>query len=231
MRVKAVLGRKIGMTQLFAEGGESIPVSVVKAGPCTILEKKSSAGKDGYSAIKLGFEPAKERNKGADKPEDREFKGITKPQRGYFDKLDTEPVRTVREIRVPEEQLDQFEVGGELNATVFAEGDIVTVTGKSKGRGFAGVMKRWNFSGHKASHGTHESFRGPGAVGCSAWPGRIFKGKKMPGQYGNTNQTIQNLEVVKVLPEENLLLIKGAIPGHRNSLIVVRNSKKKWKRG
>lgn len=217
MNVRALLGRKIGMTQLFTEDGEVIPVSVMTAGPCVVLEKKSNSGKDGYSAIKVGFETRKDKH-------------VTKPEMGYFKKLDVAPARVVREVRMPEKQVDEIELGGTLDVSIFTEGDIVNVSGKSKGRGFAGVMKRYGFSGMRATHGTHTSFRGPGAIGCSAWPGRVWKGKKMPGQYGNVIKTIENLEVVKVIPEDNMLLIRGSIPGHRNSLLVVKNSPKKWKR-
>jgi large subunit ribosomal protein L3 len=217
MKVRALLGKKIGMTQLFDETGEVIAVTAVVAGPCTILEKKSSTGKDRYSAVKIGFEKAKE-------------KVLTKPQLGFFKKLDVAPLRHVREVRVSEEQLGEFEVGGELDATLFEVGDIVNITAKGKGHGFAGVIKRWNFAGRTQTHGTHESKRGPGAVGCSTWPGKIWKGKKMPGQYGNKPVVKENLEVVQVIPEQNLLLLKGSVPGHRNSLLLIKNSVKKWKR-
>ena len=217
MKTRALLARKIGMTQVFKEDGKVVPVCIVKAGPCKVLEKKSSLGRDKYSAIKIGFE--------AGRP-----KSMNKPQLGYFKKAGTEPMKEVREIRLDEEHLDDFEVGGDLTVSLFEPGDIVNVIGKSKGRGFTGVIKRWGFSGKRATHGTHECFRHPGSVGCSAWPSRIFKGKKMPGQYGNEVMTIENLEVVRVVPEENLLFLKGAVPGARNSLILVRNSRKKWKR-
>jgi len=217
MKVRALLGKKIGMTQLFTESGEVVPVSVVKAGPCVVLEKKSGLGKDRYSAVKIGFETAKP-------------KSLTKPQLGYFKKLSVDPLRFVREVQIGEEQLPDFEIGSKLGVDMFEAGDIVNVTAKSKGRGFAGVMKRWGFAGHRQTHGTHTSKRGPGAVGCSAWPGKIWKGKKMPGQYGNAPATTENLEIVRVDPERNILMIKGSVPGHRNSLILVKNSVKKWKR-
>ncbi len=215
--VKALLGKKIGMTQIFADDGTVVPVTVVQAGPCVVLEKKSQQGKDGYSAVKLGFQKAKEKH-------------LNRPQLGFFKNVEQDPVRHIREIRVPEKQLDEYEVGANLDATVFEEGDVVNVTAKSKGRGFAGVMKRWNFAGFRMTHGVHESYRGPGSVGCSTWPGKIWKGKKMPGQYGNKPATVENLTVVKILADENLLMVKGAIPGHRNSLVVVKSAPKKWKR-
>lgn len=215
--VKALLGKKVGMTQIFADDGTVVPVTVLKAGPCVVLEKKSQQGKDGYSAVKLGFEKAKEKH-------------LTKPELGYFKKIGQDPVRHVKEVRIPEAQLEEYEVGGELNATVFEDGDIINVTAKSKGRGFAGVMKRWGFAGFRMTHGVHESYRGPGSVGCSTWPGKIWKGKKMPGQYGNKPVTVENLEVVKVDAEQNLIMVRGALPGHRNSLLFVKSSPKKWKR-
>ena len=218
MKVRALLGKKVGMTQVFTADGTVIPVSVIKAGPCVVLEKKSSQGNDRYSAIKIGFEPIKE-------------KSLTKPELGFFKKLDQKPLRHVREIRIDEGQLADFEVGQELGAAIFEPGDVLTVSGRSKGRGFSGVMKRFGFGGARATHGTHKSYRSTGSVGCSAWPGRIWKGKKMPGQHGNTVETTQNIEIVKVDAESNLIMVRGAIPGHRNSLIFLRNSKKKWKRG
>ena len=146
MKTRALLGKKIGMTQIFVDGGVVVPVSVVQAGPCVVLEKKSATGKDGYSAVKLGFGPARE-------------KTFVKPALGYFKKLGVSAMKFVKEIRIPEDQLGDYEVGGELGASVFEPGDIVNVTGKSKGRGFAGVMKRYGFAGHRATHGTHESKR------------------------------------------------------------------------
>jgi large subunit ribosomal protein L3 len=206
------------MSQIFTADGEVIPVSLVKVGPCAVLEKKSATGKDGYSALKLGFETKRE-------------KLVTKPAAGYFAKLSVPPCRFVREVRLPEEQLANYEVGATLGADLFEAGDFVTVSGNSKGRGFAGVYKRWGMGGCKATHGTHKYFRHGGATGAHTWPGRVRKGKHMPGQYGNTLQTIQNLEVVKVLPEDNILMVRGAVPGHRNTLLMVQSSKKKWKRG
>ncbi len=206
------------MTQIFADDGTVVPVTVVQAGPCVVLEKKSQQGKDGYAAVKIGFGPTKEKH-------------LTKPELGYFKKLNVAPLRHVKEIRVTEENLADFEVGGEIGASLFEAGDIITVTGNSKGRGFQGVMRRHGFHGFRSTHGVHESYRGPGSVGCSTWPGKIWKGKKMPGQYGAKPATIENLEVVKVVPEENLIMVRGAIPGHRNSLLLVRSAAKKWKRG
>lgn len=218
MKVRALVGKKIGMTQLFDESGKVIPVSIIQAGPCRVLEKKSAVGKDRYSAIKLGFEEVAARK-------------LRKPEAGYFAKLGIEPLRYIREVRVPEEQIPEIEVGAVVGVGIFEPGDYVNVTGNIKGRGFSGVMKRWRFRGKRASHGTHTYFRHGGSVGSHTWPGRIWKGKKMPGHYGGTRKTIENLLVVKVVPERNLLLVKGAIPGHKNSLVLVKSALKKWKRG
>ncbi|MBM4353728.1 MAG: 50S ribosomal protein L3 [Deltaproteobacteria bacterium] len=218
MKVRALLGRKIGMSQVFDAKGEVVPVSVVQAGPCVVLEKKSAKGKDGYSAVKIGFEKARE-------------KSVNKPDGGFYKKLDIAPLKHVREIRVPEEQLAEFEVGAELNATLFEVGDVVNVVGNSRGRGFAGVIKRWGFAGKRMSHGTHQYTRHPGSVSAHSWPARIFKGKKMPGQFGNVRKTQESLTVIQVIPEKNLLLLKGPVPGGRNSVVLVKTSPKKWKRG
>lgn len=218
MKVRALLGRKVGMTQIFAESGEVVPVSVIKAGPCVLLEKKTSAGRDGYAAIKLGYEDAKE-------------KVLTKPEIGYFKKLGVGTQRFVREVRVLDDQLPEADVGTQLTVAIFEAGDIVTVSGLMKGRGFSGVMKRHGFHGKNVSHGTHKYERHGGSVGNSTWPSRIVPGRKMPGQYGNTMVSTENLRVVRIIPEQNLILVRGAVPGARNSLLVVRTSKKKWKRG
>jgi len=205
------------MTQIFSESGEVVPVSVIKAGPCVVLEKKSAQGKDGYTAIKLGFEPTRE-------------KTLVKPEIGYFKKLNATPTKFIREIRMEEDQMPECEVGTEINASIFEPGDMVTVMGLMKGRGFSGVMKRHGFHGKKHSHGTHKYERHGGSIGCSTWPSRVVPGKKMPGQYGNTQISQENLMVVQVMPEENLLLVRGSVPGARNTLLTVRTSKKKWKR-
>lgn len=210
----AILGRKLGMTQVFDDEGYVVPVTVVSAGPCAVLEKKSAVGADGYNAIKLGF--------GEVKP-----KRLNKPQREYFKKLNQEPKRHVREVRCNLDDLGKFEVGGELKVDYFVAGAKVDVTGTSKGSGFTGVMVRHNFAGAKASHGTHEYFRHGGSIGCSAWPSKTFKGKRMPGQHGNVRKTIQNLVIFKVDAERNELWIRGAIPGPTNGLVVVQEAVKK----
>jgi len=206
------------MTQIFDEHGQVIPVTVVQAGPCKVMQVKSQAGKDGYSAVKLGFEPVEERK-------------VRKPELAKVKKAGLEPMRFVKEFRFPEEEIGDYEVGQDVTVDLFEVGDFVNVTGKTKGRGFTGVMKRHGFHGAKSSHGVHEFFRHGGAPGCSAYPGKIIKGKKMPGQYGNVNFTVENLSVVGVDEEKNLLLIRGALPGKRNTYLMIRNAKKKWKRG
>ncbi len=217
MKVRGILGKKIGMTQVFDENGVVVPVTVVQAGPCKVMQVKSEAGKDGYASVKLGFDTYEERK-------------VNKPELTKLKKADLEPMRFVKELRVSEAETADFKVGQEILADLFEAGDYVSITGKSKGRGFAGVMKRHGFHGGKASHGVHEYYRHGGAPGCSAYPGKIIKGKKMPGQYGNVNFTAENLKVVSVDKENNLLLIHGAVPGKRNTYLMIRNAKKKWKR-
>jgi large subunit ribosomal protein L3 len=216
-KVRGILGKKIGMTQVFDERGNVVPVTVVQAGPNTVIGKKSEAGKDGYAAIRLGFDVMRE-------------KLAIKPQIGEFKKLNLSPMRHIRELRINEDQLGDFEVGAVLNADVFEVGDYVSISAKGKGKGFAGVMKRHNFSGGHDSHGVAEYFRHGGSVGSNSFPAKVFKGKKMPGHMGNKPLTVENLKIVRVDLENNLLLIHGAVPGHRNAVIFIRNAKKKWKR-
>ncbi|HEX9814361.1 MAG TPA: 50S ribosomal protein L3 [Myxococcota bacterium] len=198
-----LIGRKVGMTQVFAESGELVPVTVIEAGPCTVIQKRTSA-KDGYSAIQLGFGEQKQQR-------------LTKADLGHR-KAAGRMVAVLREFR----DVDAYDVGQEIRvADVFKPGDRVDVTGTSKGRGYAGVIKRHHFSGFPATHGTHEYFRHGGSIGNRSFPGRVFKGKRMAGQLGNERVTTQNLTVVQVRPDENLLFVRGAVPGARNGLIVV----------
>ena len=220
-----ILGRKIGMTQIFTDEGLCIPVTAVQVGPMTVLRKKSEAGKDGYAAIKVGFEDAARQEKG----DSVRFRGVNKPEQGVFDKIDVSPKRIVREFRVTEAELDNYTVGQEIDHTCFSENDWIDVTGTSKGRGFTGVMKRHNFHGFKASHGVHESYRGGGSIGMSATPARVFKGTKMAGQHGNKQTTTQNLKIVRILAEDNIYLIKGAVPGANGGLVMVKPAVKKIK--
>jgi large subunit ribosomal protein L3 len=207
-----ILGRKIGMTQVFDAEGNVIPVTVIEAGPCPIVQKKTVAS-DQYNAIQLGF---------IDKKESR----VTKPLLGHFKAAQVTPKRYLKEIRLEPDEIVEYSKGDEIRVNIFKPGEYVDVTGWSKGRGFAGVVKRYHFAGFPASHGTHEYFRHGGAIGCRTSPGRIFKGKRMPGRMGNERKTIQNLQVVSVREDQNLLLVKGAVPGSNGSLLIIRKAVK-----
>ncbi|MED3661710.1 50S ribosomal protein L3 [Ureibacillus terrenus] len=208
---KGILGRKIGMTQVFAENGDLIPVTVVEATPNVVLQKKTIEN-DGYEAIQLGFE-------------DKREKLANKPEKGHVAKANTAPKRFIREIRGV--NLDDYEVGQEVKVDIFAEGDWVDVTGTSKGKGFQGVIKRHGQSRGPMAHGSRYHRR-PGSMGAIA-PNRVFKTKNLPGRTGGERVTIQNLQIVKVIPERNLLLIKGNVPGARKSLVIVKSAVKKSK--
>uniref|UniRef100_A0A832EI05 Large ribosomal subunit protein uL3 n=1 Tax=Desulfacinum infernum TaxID=35837 RepID=A0A832EI05_9BACT len=205
--VKALLGRKLGMTQVFAEDGSVVPVTVVQAGPCVVTQVKVPA-RDGYSAVQIGFGEQKE-------------KKVTRPLKGHLDKVGKGYFRILREVRV--ENPDEFEPGQVLDTGVFLIGDRVDVTGISKGKGFAGTVKRWGFSRGPVTHGC-KNIREPGSTGCATFPGRVIKGKKMAGQKGNKRATVLNLKIVDVRPEENLLLIKGAVPGGINGFLLIRKT-------
>ncbi len=208
--LNGLLGKKVGMTQFFTEDGERIPVTVVQSGPVTVIQKKT-VEKDGYQAVQVGFEEvikSKEKN-------------ITKPLKGHY--KDQKPTKLLREFKV--ENVDDIQVGQTFDVSVFEKGEIVDVSGTSKGRGFTGVMKRHNFSGGPAAHG-HRFNRGTGAIGQSATPAKIFKNKKMPGQHGNTRSTTQGLEIVDINKDLNVLLIKGAIPGPNGRFVEVRRTTK-----
>ena len=208
--IKGILGKKLGMTQVFAVDGRRIPVTVVQAGPCVVLQKKMTET-DGYNALQFGFEPKKAHR-------------VNKPEMGHFKKSGKGAFSHVMEFRV--DSVEDVSVGDEIRCdSVFAPGEIVDVTGTSKGKGFQGVIKRWNFAGGRASHGSM-FHRSPGAIGASAWPSRVFKGKKMAGQMGNRQVTTQNIEVVEIRPEENLILLKGAVPGPTNGLVMIRKGVK-----
>jgi len=203
--MKGILGKKLGMTQVFAADGKRIPVTVVEAGPCVVLQKKS-VETDGYNALQLGFGEKKSHR-------------TSKPEMGHFKKAGKGAFAYVREVRT--DDIDAYNVGDEIACdTVLAAGDMVAVTGTSKGKGFQGVMKRWNFAGGRQTHGSM-FHRRPGAIGCSAWPSKVFKGKKMAGQMGNERVTTQGLQVVEIRPEMNLVLVKGAVPGPKNGLVVI----------
>jgi large subunit ribosomal protein L3 len=210
---KAIIGRKVGMTQLFAADGTMIPVTVVEAGPCPVVQVKTVAN-DGYAALKLGFIETSE-------------KALTKPELGQFKKAGVKPHKVLKEIRV--DNAETYAVGAELKADVFATGDKVDVSGVTKGHGFTGVIKRWNQQRLKETHGVGPVHREPGSMGANSSPSRVFKQKHLAGQYGVENVTIQNLEVVKVDLNRNVLLIKGAIPGPKGSIVTVKESVKSSK--
>ena len=210
--LQGLIGRKVGMTQLFTAEGNVVPVTALEAGPCWVLQKKTKE-RDGYTAVQLGFG-------------EKKVKRTTKPLQGHFSKSGASPKRWLREFRVDEQTLEDMQEGEEVSGVIFASIRRVDVTGTSKGRGFTGVMKRHGFGGKNASHGTHESFRGSGAVGAGADPARVFKNTRMAGQYGNTRVTIQNLEVVDFLQDQNLLLVKGAVPGPNGGMVLIRASRK-----
>jgi len=205
---KAILGIKIGMTQIFDEQGQAVPVTVVEAGPCTVLQKKSLAS-DGYNAIQVGFGSVKENR-------------VNKPLKGHFKKANVKPLRFIREFRM--ENIDEYEIGQEIKVDLFAPGDVVDVVGTSKGKGFAGGVKRHNFARGSMGHGS-KYHRRPGSLGAKG-PARVFKGRKLPGRMGGERVTVQGLKVVKVYPERNLILIKGSIPGPKKGLVLIKNSVK-----
>ena len=205
-RTKGILGRKIGMTQIFEDGGRAVPVTVVQAGPCRVSQVKTSE-KDGYSALQLAFEPARRLNK---------------PMAGHFAKAKVEPARHVVELRLDEPA--ELSAGDEIRADVFEAGELVDVIGVTKGKGFTGGMKRHNFAGLSATHGTKRKHRSPGSIGACATPARVLKGTKMAGDLGHSRVTTLNLKVIKVDPERNLMLVRGAVPGPRGGLVMVRSA-------
>lgn len=212
-----ILGKKLGMTQVFDKDNNVIPVTVIEAGPCPVVQVKTIE-RDKYTAVQVGFQDQKRHR-------------VNKPKLGHYDKANVAPKRFLREFRLDEDEIQQFETGQEINVDIFKTGDVVDVTGYTKGRGFTGVMKRWHFSGAATqTHGTHEYMRHGGAIGCSAYPSRVFKGKKMAGQKGNDRVTIQNLKVIDVRPEQNVILVKGSVPGATNGLVMIRPARKKQKK-
>lgn len=202
--VKKLIGKKLGMTRYFFDEVRSIPVTIVKAGPCVVVQKKTLE-KDGYNAIQVGFEEQKE-------------KRVNKPLKGHFKVVGDRFFANLREFKV--DDVDKFELGQEIKADIFSIGELVNITGRSKGRGFSGVIKRWGFKGGKKTHGSR-SHRVPGSIGGSATPGRVFKGKKLPGRMGYRKTTIKNLKILDVKPEMGLIALKGSIPGSRNGIIEI----------
>ena len=207
---KGLIGKKIGMTQIFDEKGNVIPVTVVEAGPCVVVQKKTIEN-DGYEAVQVGFGDVK-------------AKKVNKPMKGHFDKNNVAPKKVLKEFRL--ENIDEVNVGDILKADTFAAGDKVDVIGTSKGHGTAGVMKRWNFGRLRESHGTGPVARHAGSLGACSSPSRVFKGKKFAGHYGVDRTTIQNLTIAKVDVENNLIAVKGAIPGPKGGIVVIANAKK-----
>ena len=206
--MKGLIGKKVGMTQLFDDAGKAVPVTVIKAGPCYVTQVRT-VEQDGYNAVQLGFEE-------------------TKPQRlsggelGHLKKNELPPLRILREFRTE----DEVEIGQSLTVEVFEEGERVDVVGKSKGRGFAGVVKRYGFSGGPKTHGQSDRHRAPGSIGAGSTPGRVFKGKRMPGRMGNDTVTSQNLLVARIDPENDLIAVQGSVPGPKNGLVIIKEARK-----
>ena len=208
---KGLIGKKIGMTQLFDEKGNVVPVTVVEAGPCPVIFKKT-AENDGYEAVQIGFGDIK-------------VQKLNKPMKGHFDKAGTAPKKTLKEFKF--DDINALNVGDVLKADIFAAGDVVDVVGTSKGKGTAGAIKRWNFSRLKETHGTGPVARHAGSLGACSDPSRVYKGKKLAGHLGHERVTIQNLSIVKVDAENNLIAIKGAIPGPKGGIVLISDSVKK----
>ncbi|GAB1399768.1 50S ribosomal protein L3 [Aminivibrio sp.] len=200
-----ILGKKLGMAQIYNEQGQAVPVTIIQAGPCPVVDMKTPE-KDGYSALVLGFGSVNKRK-------------LNKSRKGLFEKSDVEPVNTLREFRL--DSVEDYSVGQEILVSLFTEGEMVHIAGVSKGKGFAGVMKKYHFGGSNASHGASVVHRRGGSSGASSYPGRVFKNKKMPGRMGGEKVTVKNLAVVAVDTDNNLLLVKGAVPGAKNSLVTL----------
>jgi len=207
--IEGLLGRKVGMTQIFSPNGEAIPVTVIEAGPCVVTQIRTQ-DRDGYDAVQIGFG-------------DITPKHLTRPQQGHL----AAAGRLVRHLReFSADDVEEHEVGQVLNVDVFTAGQIVDVTGTSKGRGFQGVMKRHGFRGGPRTHGQSDRARAPGSIGAGTTPGRVWKNTRMPGRMGNKRVTVQNLEVVEVLPDQHVLLVRGAVPGAKNGLVMIRRAVK-----
>jgi large subunit ribosomal protein L3 len=202
---KGLIGKKVGMTGVFTPDGRYVPVTVIEAGPCVVTQIKRE-DREGYNALQLGFGQ-------------RKASRVNRPLKGHLKKSGGSLFSTLREF--PVDNPDDFTLGQEITLELFSVGDRVKITGKSKGRGFSGVIKRHGFHRGPMTHGS-KNVRPPGSIGCSAWPARVTKGKKMPGQYGHEKKTARNLEIVDIRAEENLILVKGAVPGHRSALVTIR---------
>jgi large subunit ribosomal protein L3 len=209
--MKSIIGKKVGMTQIFDENGTVTPVTLIEAGPCYVTQKKTVEN-DGYQAVQVGFQEVSE-------------KRLTKPQLGHLQKVNAPKLKHLREFRV--DDLSAYEEGQKIDVSIFEVGDIVDVTGTSKGKGFAGSVKRHHFRGGPKTHGQSDRWRAPGSVGAGSTPGRVFKGTRMAGRMGNEQVTIQNLKVTLVDADKNLLAIKGAVPGSKSGLIIIRKAVKR----
>lgn len=207
---KEILGKKLGMTQIFAPNGLVVPVTVVEAGPCSILQKKT-VEKDGYEALKVAFLNTRESL-------------LTKPELGEFKKANVQAKKHVAEIKL--DNMNDYEVGQDVKCDIFTEGELVDVSGTTRGRGYTGVIQRWNFARHRMTHGVSLVHRAVGSLGANSHVSRVFKGRKLPGHYGVEKVTIQNLQVVKVDVDRNVLLIKGAIPGPKGSIVTIKSAVK-----
>ncbi len=206
-----LIGKKLGMTQFYNADGNVIPVTVIETGPCVVVQKKETA-RDGYTALQVGFG-------------NRKSQRVNKPSQGHMAKAGKGAFEILREFRL--DDVSQYVVGQEIKvADLFKPGDLIDVSGTSKGHGFSGVIKRWSFGGFPGSHGTHEYFRHGGSIGNCSFPGRVRKGKKMAGHWGNEQVSVQNLEVVDVRAEQNLMLVRGAVPGAKRGVVVVRRAAK-----
>ncbi len=206
---KGLIGRKLGMTQVFTEAGEAMPATVIEVEPSVVIQKKT-VQREGYDAVQIGCSRVKQKH-------------VTKPLQGHFQKADKGFFRILRELRG---DVSEFELGQEVRVDVFKPGDFVDITGTSKGKGFAGVIKRHGFRGGRATHGSM-FHRAPGSIGASAEPSRVFKGRKLPGQMGNERNTVQNMQVLVVRPDDNAILVKGSIPGGKQGLVLIRQAIKK----
>ena len=206
--MKGLIGKKVGMTQLFDDAGRAVPVTVIKAGPCYVTQVRT-VNQDGYSAVQLGFEETKTQR-------------LSGGELGHLKKNELPPLRILREFRTNEE----LEEGQTLTVDVFEEGERVDIVGKSKGRGFTGVVKRYGFSGGPKTHGQSDRHRAPGSIGAGSTPGRVFKGKKMPGRMGNDTVTSQNLLISRIDPENNIIAVRGSVPGPKNGLVIIKEARK-----
>lgn len=204
-----LVGRKIGMTRIYGSDGNVIPVTVIQAGPCPVIDKKVSET-DGYTALQVGFEEVAAHR-------------LNKPEQGHQQKANCGFYKMLKEIRLG--NVDEYEIGQKLTVEMFTPGEKVRVTGTSKGRGFAGVIRRWNFGGAPATHGHEQVHRKPGSIGQCAWPSKVFKGKKLPGQLGNKTATMLNIEIVDVRPEDNVVLVRGQVPGPKQGIVVLSKMK------